>query len=123
MQATGTPLPVEGTKPVFRILTPNGGEVWYIGDTVTFIRESANWTGLIMLTLSYDGGETYDAVIRNAGEKSLIPNSGAYIWVVSGKAGTRCRVKISIVTNVWVGYDVPETSDADFTIAERVPER
>ncbi len=92
----------------FRILEPNGGEVYNIGQTMNI-----RWTGgetlrMVYIYLSRDGGATWTeiATSRNFYRES---------WVVTGPSSTRCRIAVGH------SLDDGDMSNANFTIKQANP--
>ena len=88
------------------VQSPNGGEVWVVGET-----EDITWTCVniadVKIEISVDNGATWSAIADS------IPDTGTYSWVVSTQdSSDECLIRISNVANGNV-YDV---SDDVFTI-------
>ena len=88
------------------VQSPNGGEVWVVGET-----EEITWTGVnvnnVKIELTTDNGTNWSTVIGST------PNTGTYSWTVAAQDSTdECLIRITNVDNGFV-YDV---SDATFTI-------
>ncbi|MGB5530707.1 MAG: hypothetical protein WBQ32_12130, partial [Ignavibacteriaceae bacterium] len=87
------------------VQSPNGGEVWVVGET-----EEITWTGVnvnnVKIELTTDNGTNWSTVIGST------PNTGTYSWTVAAQDSTdECLIRITNVDNGFV-YDV---SDATFT--------
>jgi subtilisin-like proprotein convertase family protein len=103
-----------GAAGPFRVLSPNGGGSWTIGENITITWDVAN-TNLspvscanVDILLSLDGGFTYPVTLAAA-----VPNSGAYSFTVPFQVTTRARVMIRCADNYF--FDI---SDRDFSILE-----
>jgi len=108
------PTPTQNTqpkKPSISLISPNGGEVWHIGDKVTIRWSSINYTDKIYIQLSYDGGKTWVMIIPQTA------NTGSQEWMVTGEASPRCRIKIFGVGNNIALVPDPAESAADFTMS------
>jgi hypothetical protein len=99
--------------PVVTVLTPNGGETWYIDSFFDITWNATDNVGVssIDIVLSTDGGSTYPHTIAT-GET----NDGTYSWQVDVSPTTMARVKV-------IAYDAAmnsgeDESDADFEIAD-----
>ncbi|MDD5466079.1 MAG: hypothetical protein PHP73_07075 [Candidatus Omnitrophica bacterium] len=91
----------------FTLSSPNGGEVWIVGET-----RNISWTTLgsianVKLEYSIDGGSTYpNSIVLTT------PNTGSYSWTIPDNIGTTLRVKITDVTDP----DATTASAANFKI-------
>ena len=88
------------------VLTPNGGEVWVVGET-----EDITWTGVnvneVKIELSVDNGSNWTTIVEST------PNTGTYAWMVTAQdSSDECLIRI---TNSANGFIFDE-SDAVFTI-------
>ena len=86
--------------------SPNGGEVWVIGET-----EEITWTDInvydVKIELSVDNGSSWSSIVEST------PNTGAYSWLVaSPDSSDLCLIRI---TNDADG-NVIDVSDDVFTI-------
>jgi hypothetical protein len=105
-ESSGAPPP-----PSLRVLSPNGGEQWKIGDTVTIRWNSSNITGAVNIELSRDGGNRFTSLMTGA------MNDGEESWLVSGATTTRAVLRISSAN----ALSVNDSSDAVFSIAPAPP--
>ncbi|MDZ7260607.1 MAG: T9SS type A sorting domain-containing protein [candidate division KSB1 bacterium] len=71
------------------VTSPNGGEDWEAGSSQTITWSSQNFTGLVKIEYSTDGGASWIMVTNSTG------NSGSHVWVVPNTLSDRCLVKIS----------------------------
>ncbi|MCS6803840.1 MAG: right-handed parallel beta-helix repeat-containing protein [Blastocatellia bacterium] len=94
--------------PSLRVVAPNGGEQWRVGETVTIRWSSSNLTGPVNIELSRDGGRQFAPLM------SGVLNDGEETWLVSGTPTTRAVIRISSATTL----SVNDSSDAVFTIVE-----
>jgi hypothetical protein len=86
--------------------SPNGGEVWVIGET-----EDITWTGVnvddVKIELSINNGVDWATI------EESVPNTGTYSWTVTAQdSSDQCLIRISNVENGFV-FDI---SDEVFTI-------
>jgi hypothetical protein len=93
--------------PRIEVTSPNGGEVWLVGQTHDITWFSENFTGAdVKLEFSTDAGTSWMPIINST------PNDGVYPWVVPNTLSTQCRVKVSDAVD-----GVPsDISDSNFTI-------
>jgi hypothetical protein len=88
------------------VQSPNGGEVWVVGET-----EEITWTCEnvydVKIEMSFDNGNTWSTIVDS------IPNTETYSWTVTAQdSSNECLIKISNVAN----GDVFDMSDNVFTI-------
>ena len=75
------------------LLSPVGGEAFYVGEVVDIKWFTSGNTGLTAdIELSRDGGQTWETIISDT------PNDGNHTWVVSAPLSENCLIKISSVT-------------------------
>ncbi len=107
---------MDTVPPEISIIAPNGGEVWYIGDTndILWTATDTNLTpDTIWLWYSLNGWVDF---IELAGSQ---PNSGVYPWLMPDVQSYNCRVRIQAMddfSNVTLKY-----SDAAFSIIYAQP--
>ncbi|MEO0088808.1 MAG: hypothetical protein ABIK50_04390 [candidate division WOR-3 bacterium] len=92
------------------ITSPNGGEVWFNGETKNI---TWSWTGNITnvkIEISTNSGSTWSTIVSSA------PNNGSYSWRVNATPSIQCRIRISDVNNSSI-YDI---SDGNFTICNKI---
>ncbi len=102
------------TAPAVTVATPNGGEVWFLGEShdITWSAGDAAGIDSVTVLLSTDGGLTYQTTLAGAA-----PNTGALNWTVpTSMLSATSRVKV-------VAYDPSgnggaDVSDGDFYIAD-----
>jgi hypothetical protein len=88
------------------VQSPNGGEVWVVGET-----EDITWTSQnvndVMIELSVDNGATWNTI------ESSIANTETYPWTIAAQdSSDECLIRITDV----VSSSVSDVSDAVFTI-------
>lgn len=96
---------------IITVLSPNGGERWYIGDTKNITWESQYVTGDVRIEISRDGGSSW-ATIANS-----TPNDGSLTWTITGPVSTSCVVRVTSL-NI---PSVNDVSNSSFTITEKPP--
>jgi len=93
--------------PVYTLSSPNGGEIWTVGETHSITWGTLGTVSYVRLDYSTDSGATYgNAIIAS------ISNSGNYNWSVPDAISTRVRVRVGSAVSP-AAYDA---SDADFKI-------
>jgi len=102
---------VLGPEPLVGVRTPNGGEVWTVGQPYDI-----EWTAIddvavvdVDIYLSTDGGNTFPHVVDTG-----LPNTGTYSWTAPSMNASACRIKV--VANDGDGNSGEDISDANFTI-------
>ncbi len=93
------------------VVTPNGGEVWGMGEVVTITWESVGLGDGLKIELSRDGGQTYETLYANT------DNDGVQEWWVNGEPTTAAVIRISSNEDP----SVVDTSDGVFSIVETSP--
>lgn len=100
--------------PAVSVVTPNGGEVWNIGDaeTISWVASDNDRVDTISIHYSTDNGANW--ITLATGE----PNDSAFSWTIPPTPSTQCRVRV-------VAYDVypnsaEDVSDAVFTIRDTI---
>ncbi len=88
------------------LVTPNGGEKWYLGS-----KHSIVWTStqIAAVKLEFNSGSGWSTIAN-----SLPAAAGSYFWNISNTISTTCRIRISNVANANV-FDI---SNLDFEIAD-----
>ncbi|MHB8095283.1 MAG: Ig domain-containing protein [Candidatus Aminicenantales bacterium] len=89
----------------FRIISPNGGEVWTAGSVQTIVWDAPDDVAGVRIDLTTDGGRTFQSVAASA------PNSGRFAWQVPDGAAPACFVRVSDVRG-----ELADASDGAFTI-------
>ena len=74
--------------PSLTMKSPNGGELLRIYDEAVFEWDSRFIEGDVLLSLSRDNGASFEALAQ-------APNTGAYVWTVSGPPSDECLLMIS----------------------------
>jgi hypothetical protein len=95
--------------PQIRVTSPNGGEVWIVGDTHDITWVSDNFTGSdVNIEYSTDTGANWLPVINST------PNTGSYPWIIPSTLSPNCLVKVSDA----VSGDPFDVSDGTFSIIQ-----
>lgn len=76
-----------------QVNSPNGGEIWYIGQSKQITWTSNNITN-VKIELSTNNGGEWTSIVA-----STPAQSGVYEWIVSGSPSNQCRIRISSVEN------------------------
>ncbi|MCF7911265.1 MAG: lamin tail domain-containing protein [Candidatus Cloacimonetes bacterium] len=100
-------------EPAIEVTVPNGGEVWFVGETYTI-----TWNN----TLFADNVDIYLDLPVRFDIATDIANTGSYEWLIPANAPL--STEILMVVEDAVDADPADMSDAFFTIAEmsEVPE-
>ena len=92
---------------IIAVVSPNGGEVWSVGENRTIQWTSSGVSGNVRVRLNRNYPEgSWETLF------STTANDGSQAWTVSGQPSSRCRIKVSSVSNPSV-FDI---SDENFTI-------
>ncbi len=98
---------LENVNPAnITVQSPNGGEVWMIGEN-----ENITWSGQnvndVMIELSTNNGATWITI------ESSVPNTGTYTWTVAAPdPSDECLIRVTDVDN----NIIKDVSDGLFTI-------
>ncbi|HEY6625701.1 MAG TPA: CapA family protein, partial [Ignavibacteriaceae bacterium] len=88
------------------VLSPNGGEVWTVGESKDITWASQNIND-VSIELSTDNGITWNTI------ESSIPNTGTYNWTVTAlDSSDECLIRIKDILNT----SIDDVSDGVFTI-------
>jgi len=91
---------------ILTLQSPNGGEVWVIGETEEITWADANVYD-VKIELSVDNGTNWSTIVEST------PNTGTYSWIVAAQdSSDECLIRITNVDD----YLVYDASDAAFTI-------
>jgi len=96
----------ENVEPQLNLITPNGGEIWNVGEQKQITWNSQNIKD-INIELSTDDGNSWISIAN-----SISAANGVYIDTVQNFPSLFCRVKITDAANSAL-YDISDTS---FTI-------
>ena len=111
------------------VQSPNGGEVWVVGET-----EDITWTCInvndVKIEMSFDNGNTWSTIVDS------IPNTETYSWTVTAQdSSNECLIKITNVANGEVfdmsdnvfsidiisDVDVKDLNPLEFNLAQNYP--
>lgn len=73
----------------FRVVSPNGGEVWTAGSVQTIVWEAPDDVAGVRIDLTKDGGRSFQSVAAS------VPNSGRFAWQVPDGAAPACFIRVS----------------------------
>jgi hypothetical protein len=99
-----------------QVTAPNGGEIYVVGETVSFSWVAANWEGAVTydVILSRDGGDSWELLASDI-------DGTEYTWEVDGLTTSEGLIRVFTSSGGGIiGYD---TSDASFTISDVFPPR
>jgi hypothetical protein len=102
------PLTIWVGPPRVQLTSPNGGEIWLVGQTHDITWFSENFTGPnVKLEFSTDAGSSWMPIINST------PNDGVHPWHIPDTLSTQCRVRVSDADD-----GIPsDVSDSNFTIS------
>jgi hypothetical protein len=103
-------------QPALRVLRPNGGEVYTVGDVINVAWTSANVGPTVTIALSSDAGATWQDVVTNVPTSAGVASFTADAVLVP-VPGTRFRVRV-LSSN-----GTSDASDANFEIRRLVAPR
>jgi hypothetical protein len=90
------------------VSSPNGSEVWYVGQSKTITWTATNTTNYYNIDYSTDNGNTWTSLAS-----SYYAVSGTFTWTVPNTPSTNCRVRVTDANNL----PVTDQSNTVFTIA------
>jgi hypothetical protein len=98
------------TPPSVRVISPNGGEVWKVGETRNIIWTATDNVGVTRINIFYstDGGKTWRTIATG------LSNTGSYNWRIPNTPPTNCLVRIDAYDAA--GNKGSDASDRLFTI-------
>jgi hypothetical protein len=92
--------------PFIKITSPNGGEIWMVGETHDITWTSEEFEDSVAIEYSTDGGVDWDTIIANTA------NDGEHAWIIPNTPSSECRVRVSDAAD-----GAPsDRSDGNFTI-------
>lgn len=77
--------------------SPSRTQRWEVGATVTITWDTAGIAGDVRISLSRDGGSTFETIT------SSTPNNGSHAWTVDGQISPNCMLKIEPLDNPELG--------------------
>lgn len=90
------------------VTSPNGSEVWYVGQTKNITWTASNTTNYYNIEYSTDNGSTWTSLAS-----SYYAVTGTFSWAIPNTPSTNCRVRVTDSNNM----PVTDQSNAVFTIA------
>jgi hypothetical protein len=114
------PLTIWVGPPRIEVTSPNGGEVWFVGETHNITWFSEDFTGPnVKLEFSTDAGVNWMPIMNST------PNDGVHPWLIPDTLSTQCRVRVSDEAD-GIPFDISDsnftiTREPDFTI-EAIPD-
>lgn len=114
---TSAPVVIDTVDPSLSIISPNGGEAWYIGDTndITWTASDTNLSpNSVYLWYSMNGGTNYSPLAE------AIANSGSYPWEMPSTQSYNARVRIKVSDSF--GNSTQRSSASPFTITYVPPQ-
>ena len=94
--------------PQITVLSPKGGENWFVSSTQDITWSSTNTSGSVKIELSRDNGTTWEILTAST------TDTGSWAWTVTGPASDLCLVRISDTSG-----DASDVSDGTFQIFDR----
>ncbi|MCP4547246.1 MAG: hypothetical protein GY835_12375 [bacterium] len=94
-----------------KLLSPNGGEYWALGDEQEILFEGGGDLSSIRLELSRNGGDSWETLAED-----LAVATGVYTWTVTGEASAHCLMRISDMADP----SISDVSLDEFMIGESV---
>jgi hypothetical protein len=100
-----------GTGPsVLTVLSPNGHEVWGVGETRDVTWEPTGGPIYVNICCSTDGGETWYTAVSGT------PDDGHHEWTVDAPVSDNCLLRVCLSVDESVG----DTGDASFSVYQPV---
>ncbi len=96
--------------PLLTLLTPNGNEVWGVGEARDITWDPSGVPLLVDILCSVDGGASWTTVV------AATEDDGEHTWVVDAPVSDDCLVKVSLT----VDPNVDDVSDASFSIYQPI---
>jgi hypothetical protein len=92
----------------FQVLAPNGGELWYVGESHNLLWRSVGFSGNVKLELSTNSGTSWSTIIASTG------NTGTYPWTIPNSPSASNRIRVSDAAD----GSPKDASDANFSIPD-----
>ncbi|MEO5929488.1 MAG: T9SS type A sorting domain-containing protein [Candidatus Kapaibacterium sp.] len=100
---------VDPKAPVLRVIRPNGGEKYDVGDSVNVLWSSSGVAGPVSISYSTNSGGTWQLI------RGGVPvGFGVAGWRITSAPGNRYRVKVESTPAL------SDASDADFTVTRKL---
>jgi hypothetical protein len=100
------PLAIWIGPPQIEVTSPNGGEVWLVGENHDITWTSEDFSDPVKIEYSTDGGGGWNTIIASTA------NDGVHPWTIPNTPSDQCRVRVSDAAD-GVPFDI---SDSNFTI-------
>ncbi|MDH4223912.1 MAG: hypothetical protein OEV55_10290, partial [candidate division Zixibacteria bacterium] len=98
----------EGPPPTITVTSPNGGEVWYVGENHNITWTSSDFTGNVKIEYSTDGGSGWTTIIASTADDGVHP------WTIPNAPTNQGRIKVSDAAD----GTPSDMSNADFSIPD-----
>ncbi len=99
---------LQAPGPIISVLSPNGGELYQVGDTVDILWECSSFDDSVDVEYSTDGGETWNFVQRTT--------ESPCSWIIPDTPSDICLARISDADN-----GIPaDVSDGHFSISSYI---
>jgi len=102
------------------VKTPNGGEVWFVGDVKKIAWTSSYVPGNVKIDISRNNGLIWSVIAASTA------NDGSYEWKVIDPTSVNCRVRVSSLsypdvsdrsnTAFFIGYELKSDADGSYYI-------
>ncbi len=89
-----------------RLLSPNGGESWAVGEEHDITWDSGGQIGFVRIDYSTDAGSNWTSIVEGTA------NDGVYPWIVGAPTSDNCLVRVSKSADL----EINDTSDWAFSI-------
>lgn len=100
---------VDPKAPVIRLISPNGGEKYDVGDSINVFWSSSGVAGPVSISYSTNSGGTWQLI------RSGVPvGFGVAGWRITSAPGNRYRVKVESTPTL------SDASDADFAVVRKL---
>lgn len=102
---------LDTVPPLLELLSPNGGEAWYIGDTRDIIWTASDLnldSNSVNLWYSLSGGSEYQSLAE------ALAHTGTYAWELPAVQSYNARVRVAIADNF--GNQAQKSSATNFSI-------
>lgn len=112
---------VEEGMAVIRVLFPNGGEVWQVGQTYSIKWNSSGIPNNASIKIGYYSSNLQEGLAQIA----VVPNTGYYSWTIPNTQQSRNDYRIGIEYRVDPNTEavtVADQSDAPFSIVAEIGE-
>jgi len=119
--STTTPVPSTTTEKILTVISPNGGETWYMGKTYDILWKSSGVEKVnIEVNVSKDGVPVGTLSIAGS-DLITLASAGKYSWTPNSqhlKEGNQFKI---VIRNAEMPYTPEDQSDAYFSIIDTTP--